>query len=371
MLAHAFLALALALAGAGSDVTAAYRVAGSVVYVGIDGEPPGRPTIQYYDSKSQRMGTLQHVTGNRYRSSDAPVKTFNFTSPSVIVQERRFIVGGGQDQIGFSLWYAQNAVHRPTIVLIQGADDSTRQMGFLVPFFVVHGLSVLTYDQRGTGQSAGNWRYAGPVAKAHDILAILNAAKTDSAVDPQRIGAWAASNGGWVAPIVANRFPLAFLILKSTPSSTIEENVLYEIEQDLRERGQFSPQQISQALAFERVMFSALQSNTNWNLAGQALAAARTQPWFSHMRIPPGMATPPPPAMLAAMQDFADLRSNGHAYAASRSDARGVRRSGQGGGRSEQRRKTACSIQPVRSTGPHDRDVSTCGPFARCISNRL
>ncbi len=161
---------------------------------------------------------------------------------------------------------------------------------------------MITYDQRGTGDSAGNWRYASPRSKAADIVSLLLHVQSDPAVDPHRIGAWAASNGGWVAPIVATRFPLAFMILKSTPSGTIADNVLYEIEQDLREGNHFSPRQISDAMAFERKMFAALQNNSNWDEVGKALETARRQPWFSRMRIPPGMTAPPSAPMLAALQ---------------------------------------------------------------------
>jgi len=121
-------------------------------------------------------------------------------------------------------------------------------------------------------------------------------------VDAHRIGVWGFSNGGWVAPIVATRFPLAFMVLKSAPSATIAENVLYEIGQALREHGQFRPEQMSAALAFEKKIFLALETNSNWSSAASALDAAKKQPWFPYMRIPPGMTCPPPPPMLSALR---------------------------------------------------------------------
>ncbi len=285
-----------------APASGAYRSAGRTIYVGIDGEPPDRPTIEYYDSKTRRTGTLEYISGQTYRSDGAPPLRFTLGSPSPAVREKPFIIGGTGERLGASLWYGPNARHRSTILLIQGADDSTRQMGFLIPYFVAHGLNVITYDQRGTGESVGNWRYTSPQSKADDLVAMLGAVRTDPAVDGHRIGAWAASNGGWVAPVVATRFPLAFLILKSAPSETIMDNVLYEVKSDLREGGRFSPEQLSHALKFERTMFEALRTNSNWSGAAQALAKAKGQPWFSYMRIPPGMTAPPPPPMLAALR---------------------------------------------------------------------
>jgi len=186
--------------------------------------------------------------------------------------------------------------------LIHGADDETRAMGFLIPYFVSHGMNAITYDQRGTGESTGNWRYTSPDSKADDVVAILEKIRSDPAVDAHRIGVWGFSNGGWTAPIVATRFPLAFMILKSAPSESIAENVLYEVGQALREHDRFTPEQTSHALVFEQTLLRALQTNSNWNAAGEALNAAKKQPWFSYMRIPPGMTTPPPPPMLTALQ---------------------------------------------------------------------
>ncbi len=280
----------------------AYRVAGGTIYVGIEAEPPDQPAMQYYDAKTRRIGTLKNISSHEYRTDDSPKLTFVLDSPSSPVVEKPFVVEHGPDRLGASLWHAPGAQRRSTIILIHGADDETRAMGFLIPYFVSDGLNVVTYDQRGTGESTGNWRYTGPDSKADDVVAILQKVKTNSAVDAHRVGVWGFSNGGWTAPIVATRFPLAFMILKSAPSESIAENVLYEVGQALREHGRFTPDQISQALTFERTMLLALQTNSNWNAAGDALNAAKKQEWFPYVRIPPGMTTPPPPPMLAALQ---------------------------------------------------------------------
>jgi alpha-beta hydrolase superfamily lysophospholipase len=282
--------------------TGAYRVGSDIVYVGANGEPPDRPSIQYYDTATRRLGTLDSVSGDVYGTDEQPRLTFALNAPVASVVEKPFVITDRGGRLGASLWCAPGAKRRPTMVLIEGADDSDRRMGFLIPYFVAHGLNVVTYDQRGTGLSLGNWRYAGPEAKADDTIALLTHVESDPAVDRQRIGAWAASNGGWVAPIVATRFPLAFMILKSASSGTIADNVLYEIEQELREKGKFTPAQVQSALTFERTLFASLQTNANWGAAADGLKVAQAQPWFPYMRIPPGMTLPPPAPMLDALR---------------------------------------------------------------------
>lgn len=280
----------------------AYRIAGATVYVGIEAEPPDHPTIQYSDPESRRIASLESISGHEYRTDSSPQLAFILDSPISPIAEKRFLIDKSPGHLGVSLWHAPGAVRRSTIILIHGADDETRAMGFLIPYFVSHGLNVITYDQRGTGESTGNWRYTSPDFKADDVVAILQKVKTDPALDLHRIGVWGFSNGGWVAPIVATRFPLAFMILKSAPSESIAENILYEVGQVLREHGRFTAEETSRALAFERTMLLAVQTNSDWSAAGEALSAAEKQPWFPYMRIPPGMTTPPPPAMLAALQ---------------------------------------------------------------------
>jgi len=92
-----------------------------------------------------------------------------------------------------SVWHASVATPKPLIVLLEGSDDSTRDMGFLIPYFVGHGMAVLTFDQRGTGLSTGNWRFIGPAAKANDVIAALRSLAGDRAIDFNRVGVWGPS----------------------------------------------------------------------------------------------------------------------------------------------------------------------------------
>jgi uncharacterized protein len=279
----------------------AYQSAGRIIYVGIEGEPPDHPVAEYYDPGTRRVGRLDPVANQEYRDHGYSA-TFTLNSPKVGVVEKRFLVGQGSEKLGASLWFTSGARRLPTIILFHGNESETRQMGFLIPYFVAHGLTVVTYDQRGTGESAGDWLSASPDAEADDALALIKAVESDPAVDSARIGLWGFSHGGWVAPIVATRFPVAFMILKSAASQTIVENVLYEVEQDLREGNHFTPDQVSDAVALVRMMLSAVQTNSNWEQARQGLERAKSQPWFSHIRIPQGMTFPPAPPMLAALR---------------------------------------------------------------------
>ena len=90
--------------------------------------------------------------------------------------------------------------HRPFLVL---ADYLTRQ-----------GIAVLRYDDRGVGKSGGDSHAATTVDLATDALAAFEYLKTRKDIDPKRIGLLGHSEGGVIAPIVANETPdVAFVVL--------------------------------------------------------------------------------------------------------------------------------------------------------------
>lgn len=131
-----------------------YDIGTRTVYVGIYAEPPDEPSVEYYDTNTNRLGTLTLISGDRYGTDGPAALVFRLSHPNTAVSERRFSIDDAEGRLGFSLWYSRSLRAKPTIILIQGADDSTREMGFLIPYFVAHGLNVVTYDQRGTGISA-------------------------------------------------------------------------------------------------------------------------------------------------------------------------------------------------------------------------
>ena len=146
-----------------------YSAAEGVVYVGEDGEPPNNPSLQYFDPRTRRTGMLVRLQGGDYRSGEQPYLHFDLQRPVVTVIEDRHLIRDAQGGFGFSVWHSPGATSKPLILLIDGTDDTTRDLGFLIPYLVGHGMAVLTYDQRGTGLSSGNWRVPGPEAKADDV----------------------------------------------------------------------------------------------------------------------------------------------------------------------------------------------------------
>ncbi|HTA40625.1 MAG TPA: alpha/beta hydrolase, partial [Candidatus Acidoferrales bacterium] len=232
-----------------------------------ENSPPDPATNQFFEPATQRFGDVE-------RASDlSAVRT---------IEEKRRIVTSPLGRLGVSLYYA-GTKRRAAVVLIHGNDAETREMGFLIPYFVLNGIDVISYDQRGTGLSVGGWMANGPPQRAQDVDAIFDAFAADPMVDPKRIGLWSFSNGGWTAPIVATQRPIAFMLLKSAPAESLVDNLLFEVRQSMRHR---SPADIADALATWHALLNALARTGSWTTAERLYASAQKQPWFDDSLIP-------------------------------------------------------------------------------------
>ena len=264
-----------------------YIAAGHTIYVGVQHELPDPASNDFFDSTSQRTGDLDATQDLHLRSG--------------ILEERRAIEVP-QGGLGFSLYYAGERP-RATVILIHGNDPETREMGFIIPFFVCNGINVISYDQRGVGESAGNWRLNGPSQRADDVAAIYDVMHGDSRVDSQRIGVWGFSNGGWTAPLVSIHRPVAFMILKSAPTESLAQNIDYEVEQTMRRHNaeDAAPQAVALWHAFEQ----ALDGAVSWSYTKRLYDLDAKQPWFQYSLMPElGISIPPLSSRIAGLRRF-------------------------------------------------------------------
>ena len=290
VLGPAVLILAPSIACAGVLSPGLYRdAAGHSVYIGIETETPDPAGNEYFDPSTQHTGDLPA------NSSYKPLK---------LIREDAAIIDAPGGPLGVSL-YSTGDNKRTTIVLIHGNDPETREMGFLIPYFVLSGVNVISYDQRGTGKSSGNWQQNGPGQRATDVEAVYDAYSTNPHVDAAYMGVWGFSNGGWTAPIVAVHRPLKFMILKSGPPESIEANVYYSVVQELRHKN-YDAQSIASATDTWRSLFAALSGKGSWDTARALYATASSKPWFKDSYLPyfypPNLGFPPPAAAAAGMR---------------------------------------------------------------------
>ncbi len=109
----------------------------------------------------------------------------------------------------------------PAVVLIAGSGPNTRDEPILGhKIFLVladhltrHGIAVLRYDKRGTGNSTGDYDKATTADFADDAEAALDYLAGRKAIDPRHVGLVGHSEGGLIAPMVASRDQTAAFVV--------------------------------------------------------------------------------------------------------------------------------------------------------------
>ena len=106
--------------------------------------------------------------------------------------------------------------HRPFLVL---ADHLTRQ-----------GIAVLRYDDRGFGESTGDFHEATSADFATDVEAAISFVKSRPELDEEHIGLVGHSEGGLIAPIVAaGSDDVNFIVLMAGPGLTGAEVLIDQV----------------------------------------------------------------------------------------------------------------------------------------------
>jgi pimeloyl-ACP methyl ester carboxylesterase len=117
-------------------------------------------------------------------------------------------------------------LQHPAVVLVTGSgpQDRDETIGKHKPFreianyLAAQGMVVLRYDDRGVGQSSGDFINATSADFADDALAVWQFAREIEGVDRTRVGIFGHSEGGIIGPMVASwQREVAFMILIAPP----------------------------------------------------------------------------------------------------------------------------------------------------------
>lgn len=149
-----------------------------------------------------------------------------------------------------------------------------------------HGIGVARYDRRGSGASSGNFEVASFPDLASDARSVIDWVRGFAEVDRSRIGLWALSQGGWIAPLVAAADPtIACLVIVSGAGGTPAEQMLYSARFALREAG-YDSRVIQQAVRLRRTVDACYAGKRPREDVATILKEAKSEPWYKLAAVP-------------------------------------------------------------------------------------
>lgn len=135
-------------------------------------------------------------------------------------------------ELGATLTLPEGNGPFPTAILISGSGPQDRDESLMnhQPFWVIadyfsrNGIAVLRFDDRGVGESTGNFSKATSEDFASDVHAIFKFLRKYPGVDPAKIGFVGHSEGGLIGPMVAaKQKKTAFVVMLAGPGITGKE----------------------------------------------------------------------------------------------------------------------------------------------------
>jgi uncharacterized protein len=162
-------------------------------------------------------GELETKINNAPNRPQTPVPPYPYKSIDTVYFNK-----DKSQQFGATLTMPNGAGPFPTILLITGSGLQNRDeeiMGHkpfavLADFFTKKGYAVLRVDDRSIGKSTGDVKNATSADFANDASCSVDFLLTIKEVDKKKIGLLGHSEGGMIAPMVANkRKDIAFIVM--------------------------------------------------------------------------------------------------------------------------------------------------------------
>jgi hypothetical protein len=159
----------------------------------------------------------------------------------------------------------------PVVVLITGSGPQNRDeellghKSFLVisDYLTKNGIAVLRYDDRGVGESKGNFETATSADFATDVESAVAYLKTRKEINKKKIGLMGHSEGGLIAPMVAAKSSdVNFIVLLA--GTGIQGDKLLLLQQELIARASgISEAKIAETASINSKLFELVNKSTD------------------------------------------------------------------------------------------------------------
>jgi len=172
------------------------------------------------------------------RRPQEPIKPYPYYSEDVVFKNKKAKIS-----LAGTLTLPKKDGVFPAVILITGSGPQNRDEELLghKPFLIIsdyltrNGIAVLRYDDRGVGQSTGDFKAATSADLATDVKSAVAYLKKRKEINKKKIGLIGHSEGGLIAPIVASKSKrVSFIVLLAGTGMRGDELLLLREELILR-----------------------------------------------------------------------------------------------------------------------------------------
>jgi len=215
-------------------------------------------------------------------------RTFRPPEP-VVVQENVQFRSGDVAMAGTLALPGGPGPH-PAVIVVQGRGYGNRWGQYAEAHRLAErGIAGLVFDGRGVGESGGDRPATTGEDRYQDVLGALDLLLARDDIDPEQIGLWGISAGGWIVPVVAQRSGrVAFLILDVGPAESLADQQGHVVEYRMRwfAEEDFTEAELRAAFDYQKKLVDLSWEGAGWDAFEPLVAHARSQRWGGYVDLP-------------------------------------------------------------------------------------
>jgi pimeloyl-ACP methyl ester carboxylesterase len=201
------------------------------------------------------------------------------------VEQRQIVFENRGARLTGTLYLPRGSAPRAAVIALHGAQVPLRTAPLyrhLTQTLPQLGIAVLLYDRRGSGASGSGGAAPGNFdLLADDAVAAFARLRREREIDPDRIGFWGLSQGGWLTLLAAKTEQrAAFAVAVSGPIAAADVQMNFAVANILRIQGK--PQGvIDRAVAARVAVDDYVRGRRSRAEAEAAEAGIRAEPWYA------------------------------------------------------------------------------------------
>ncbi len=200
--------------------------------------------------------------------------------------ERDVSFRNGGVRLGGTLYLPRTAGKHAAILFLQGSGDEGRwASAYLADYLARRGIVALTYDKRGVGASTGDWRTSTMPDLVGDARAGIEVLARLPQVDVHNIGVYGHSQGGELAPAVAEaNAHVSWVVAADGPVGPAFLQDIFRVDTALARR--YSGRELAAAERLYAEFVDVARTGSSHEGLRSDIKAANNAPWLGDLAIP-------------------------------------------------------------------------------------